>query len=268
MRIYPITKLLTMAAAFAVVTSVHAQEQSVYSVNIVGFQSMDLPEGGKLDLVASPFESGGNTLSEIFGTEALTGSESPGGADRLRFWDPSEQTYVNVGVGPDGNFYRQTAQGSWVTPLEQVDFPMDLTEGVWIVGAASAPEGRKLTLAGDVVMDDELSYNFTEGLHMVAYPFSSSIALQDMNFFESGASGAESPGGADRFRAWDRSAQTYVNYGLGPDGQWYSQTAAGAWVIPLEPSTYVLEPGQAFFYFSQGSFTWDVSNPYLSSLND
>ena len=263
MRIYPITKLLTMAAAFAVVTSVHAQEQSVYSVNIVGFQKVELADQSQFSLMSVPFDIGDGTLGDIFGTNTLYGSASPGLADRLRFWDTAEQVYVNVGVGPDGKFYRQTSGGGWVSPLEEVNFEVELGEGFWIVSSGEAGSDRDVILAGDVIADESFSYNFFTGFHVLAFPFSAPIDLQDTSFASSGASASAAPGAADRVRVWDRDEQAYVNYGLGPDGNWYLQTSAGAWVSPLELADHTLQPGEAFFYFAQESFTWTEPNPYL-----
>ena len=240
--------------------------ESVDSVNIVGFQQKALPAPGTVDLVAIPFAA--SSLHDVFGTHSFFGSATPGGADRLRLWDPGQQRYINVGVGPDGRFYRQTQQGTWVDPAEEYTAPVEEPSGFWIQSASGAPSGRQVTMVGDVVLDEELAYHFFEGVHIVTYPFSSSMPLQEMGFSESGATGSATPGGADRIRVWDRDSQSYSNFGLAPDGNWYRQTSSGTWVDPAQQATRIFEAGEAFFYFSQGTFTWIIANPYLSALED
>lgn len=259
---------VALALGFGLIVASPAQAgESVYSVNIVGFQTKELPEPGQFDMISAPFDKDENTLEDVLGG-LLIGNAVEGGADRLRFWDADQQVYVNVGVGPDGNFYLQDAQGNWVEPFEQVNFELVRGEGLWLAASAAGPSERSITLAGDVVMDDEVLYQFFEGFHLVANPFSTPIALQDMMFAESDASGNAVEGAADRVRAWSTVNQQYQNYGLGPDGKWYKQDSSGNWQDPFVEAEKVFEPGEAFFYFAQDDFDWILENPYAAALND
>ena len=262
-----LASLLAATVAFLPATS-QAEEDAVFSVNIVGFQKQQLPEPGKFDLVASPFVVGSNSLRDIFGTNSLFGSSSAGTADRIRIWDPINQNYVNVGVGPGGKFYMQTPQGAWVSPLQEVDDAVPLTEGFWIVSSPSSPQEREITFVGNVVLDESASHELVAGFNILSYPFSSTVGIQDLQFFESGATGDGSAGNADRLRVWDRQSQSYINFGLGPNGKWYLQTSQGAWVSPLVESTHVFEPGESFFYYAVNPTTWTLQNPYRAALID
>ncbi len=262
--------LLTAATIVGITAAAQAQEEeAVYSVNVVGFQKKELPDASQFDMYAAPFYTPGNTLIEIFGTNSLYGNNSAPLADRLRLWDPNQQIYINIGVAGNGRFYSQTADGNWVSPLDDVsEMPLFPYEGLWIASSSQAPSDRTMTFAGDVVMDEDILYPFHPGFHLIAYPFSSSIPLQEMAFEESGAAKNNSAPLADRIRVWDSDSQSYVNYGLAGNGTWYLQDADGNWVSPLVESTHVIQPGDSFFYFSQGSYTWEEENPYLLSVQE
>jgi hypothetical protein len=256
-----------LAALILALPHAQADSNSVFSVNIVGFQQRAIPDGGQFDMISAPFNTASNTLIEIFGTNTLYGNNAPGSADRLRLWDPVQQMYVNIGVAGNGRFYRQTASGSWVSPLEDVsDWTVFETEGWWLLSGALSPTERNITFSGDIVTDATLTYNMHPGFHLIAYPFSVPMALNSMSFAMNGASANNAPGTADRVRVWDSINQSYINYGLAGNGIWYRQTATGSWVSPLEEATHIFQPGEAFFYYSHNSFEWEENNPYISEL--
>ena len=153
-----------------------------------------------------------------------------------------------------------TASQTW----EAVNFEVFPEEGFWFDAPSSAPSTRDIAFVGDIVHDEEITVPIVEGVNLVAYPFSSPVSIQDMNFAESGATG-KSNGAKDIINIWDRDAEEYVRFGLDSDGKWYYMgSGQWSWANPKTEVVYVFEPGESFMYTARDDFTWTVDNPYVS----
>ena len=258
-----LTAGLALGVGFALSSPSHAGE-SVYSVNIVGFQQVDMPEGSQRILMAAPFSEDGQTLLDIFGSESLIEGFPAADADRIQFWNFSEQKYVSA--APFGGvFYDLDENGQFLATENTNEVNSGI--GFWLTAPSGAPANRNITMAGDVSLIEEASIPIGAGLQILTYPFPVEVALQDLAFAQSGATGGFPASDADRIQLWNRELSVYESYGLF-DGEWYRLDSAGQFVIPVEPLEYVLQPYEAFWYRALNSFTWVEDNPYLSGLAD
>lgn len=237
--------------------SVCAQEESVYSVNIVGFQQIDLAPPNQLKMASMPFE-GTTTLIELFGTTTLQQGSTPLAADRIRFWDTAEQTYLSVAQATDGNFYLLDGLG-WDSSFTVMnDHPIHIGEGFWLVSGGEAPAGRQIVFSGNVVEQAQFELDIVPGFQIINYPFTAELALADSNL---GVTGDSTPIGADRIRVWDMEQQAYIGYALATDGQWYLLDGL-SWDPSFSVTEHVFRPGEAFFYWSHTATTWVENSPY------
>ena len=262
------TAILIFTTAFLLGMPAQAQTNSVYSVNIVGFQQAELDGPSKLFMMAAPFESGDQTLVDIFGTNSLVQSGTPAGADKIRYWDNAEQKYVSVAQFQNV-FYRLDATGNYILPPLEDNAVIPFGRGFWIDTSGSMSGERAITLSGDVVLDEQMSVDIVPGLQIIAVPFSQGLALQDMSFLASGATAGSAPGGADQIRVWNVEEQQYTSYALFVnDGKWYRLDENDNWELPPQEAVYTFSPGEAFWYFARNSFTWTEESPYANLTLD
>jgi hypothetical protein len=251
--------------AVSVVTGAKAQDtNSVYSVNIVGFQQVQLPDAGQFMLSAVPFSTGeSNTLSSIFGTNTLKQSGNYLLCDRVILFNEGTQTYETWAQFTDGQFYKAGSLSEWNQSIAG-DPIVPAGRGYWILSASDAPADRTLTYSGNVVVDESVSVSVTEGFQILAYPFSSDIALEDLAFVDSGAVSAENYLSADRILLYEDGA--YETYALYTDNVWYKAGSAAEWNQSIPATDVTIRQGQAFFYQSQQPLTWLETNAYLNVL--
>jgi hypothetical protein len=249
--------------------ALHAQEDAVYSVNILGVQKVDLPEANQFRMSAMPFVAGSNTLIEIFGTNQLKQGSTPASCDKIRIWNAASQQYVSMAQGPDGNFYYLTDSGAWdFGPGVANNYVLNDGDGFWIVSGSGASSSRELAMVGDIISEPTNEVSIVAGYQILTFPFSCEMPIHDTSLVGSGATSSSTPGGADRIRVWNAGTQTYEGYGLAPDNQWYLLTSSGAWDPGYVVSTHVFTPGEAFFYWAQTPFTWEELNPYSSVFEE
>lgn len=258
---------LLLISFLASTPTLHAQEDSVYSVNIIGVQKVDLPPANQLRMASMPFVAGSNTLIEIFGTNQLKQGSTPAACDRIRFWDASEQAYVSVAQAINGVFYYLSGEGWAPGYPEANDLAVEDGDSFWIVSASDAGSGRQLAMVGDIISEPTNSVPVVAGYQLLTYPFSCEMALSNTTLIACGATSASTPGGADRIRLWNSELQAYEGFALAPDNKWYKLSGNG-WQIPYTVSTHVFTPGEGFFYWAQNPFTWAEPNPYPDAFGD
>lgn len=262
------TKSLLCAVAAVTVCSflatAHADD-SVYSVNVVGFQKKELPPAGEFILSAPPFEKGQPaTLLSIFGTNTLKQNDVLLNCDRIVMHDPDEQTYQAWAQWTDGVFYKANNAAEWAAGIAgNPEVPTGT--GFWIVSASDSAPERAITYAGDVVFADSQSVGIIEGFQILAYPFSSDILLQDTSFFDDGAANNDVMLLCDRVHVYRDGS--YQAYALWTDGQWYKANNAAEWAAGIL-ATNMLSAGEGFFYEARASITWAETNKYLGALSE
>lgn len=253
-------------AGLFVTHSTRADDNSVYSVNIVGFQQIELPPDGGSRLTSAPFNSGGNTLLDVFGTNSLRQSNFLVDCDKVTIYDPDTQTYQRWAQWIDGNFYKANTASEW--SLGQAGNPeIPVGTGFWLTSAGTSSEPHPITLAGDVVTAATQLVALVEGFQIVGYPFSSDMDLA--NTPDLVASGASSSGfliDADRITVYDPSTTSYQRYALWTDGNWYKANDASEWAAGV-PADELILSGSAFWYEAKSAFEWLETNPYSGVLD-
>jgi len=256
-----IAGLLAASVAFLPATS-QAEEDAVFSVNIVGFQRQELPDAGQLILSAPPFRVGQtNTLLGVFGTNSLQKSDTLTQCDRIILFDSVGQKYNTWAQAADGKFYRANTLSEWNNGTFTGDPDIPQGEGFWIRSASS---GRSLNYVGNVAIDDSVSIELRAGLHILAYPFSSEVNVQELGF-SSSASRSDLLTSADRLSIFENGS--FRTYALASDGLWYSANTLSEWNdLNAQPAQLVINPGEAFFYTARQPFTWVETNKYYNLM--
>ena len=158
--------LPTILTAGLLSLSATAQE-SVHSVNIVGFQKVDLQPSSGMQILAVPFSREHNTLLDVFGTNSLRQSDFLAGCDRIILYDNELQTYQRWAQWTDGKFYRADNLTTWNAGIEgNPEIPVGT--GFWVI-SASTPDTNTLVFAGDVVGGETQGLPLNEGLQLIGY---------------------------------------------------------------------------------------------------
>lgn len=248
--------LLACAILISAVASTHAQE-SVYSVNIVGFQRLDIvsPESGGLDLIANPFDKEESYIDLVVGTNGTAGTTAAT-ADNVTLFDTTTQTMRTFWLFEHSNpeFNRRWRDTSGFATN------VYLTPGMGYWYRNRGETSRDITLVGDVVMDDEISMVIVPGLQILAYPYSTSVILDDLSL-TNGVAGVTAAT-SDNLTVYNAETQSFQTYWLfehaNPDFDRRWRDVSGF------ATNVVINPGQGFWYRSrsESSFEWSETRPY------
>ena len=197
----------------------------------------------------------------MFGTDQLQQAENPFNADRVWLWDTAQSRYQVWAQYTDGKFYKASSIAEWNQSIEgDPEIPAGLA--MWVIAGGSV--AKELTMMGEVVSVSTQQMELVTGPQLVAYPFSTSVAIQDMALPASGATGNVNPFNADRIIVWTgTSYQTYALYD--GDGKWYKANSIAEWNQSILADTSI-EVGDGFWYIAQSGFTWSEANPYVGNL--
>jgi len=258
-------KLMSLAlTGLLAATVAHAASNEVYSVNVVGFQKLQISPSTYY-LSACNFEAGSsNTLQDIFGTDMLAQNDNYLRCDRVLIYDNATQTYQAWAQWTDGVFYKANTMTEWNQSIAgNPEVPVGA--GFFIVCGIGG--SNTITYVGDVVMNESNSVVLKPGFQVVSYPFSSDIALQSTSLRTCGAIANENYLSADRVMTYN--AGTYQTYALYTDGIWYKANSMTEWNQSI-PATNTIKAGESVFYRRVGSsnLTWTETNKYLQSLQN
>jgi hypothetical protein len=211
------TKALILAAAFTAAGIASYAQSNVYSVNVVGYVNVVVPNG--YSALANPLKASDNTVSNLF-------SGSPGAVGNTVYtWD---------GAGFVANFYDDLA-GEWANPS------LDLSPGTGFFVNNPGPAYTN-TFVGEV-MQGNLTNNVPAGYTLTASKVPQGGFTQDLGL--NAAFG-------DFIYLWDGSGFVATFYD-DLAGEW--TPAAGFTVDPAKgPQVGV---AQSFFYRNvTGAGTW------------
>lgn len=227
----------------------------IESHNTVGIYRITVQEG--MNLISLPLIPFSSDLVNVIGSQ-LTGAPNEGDADRLWIWNGNnyEFAWLVEDVGPpyDGKWYTGNAEtavtlgadrGAWV----QVR-PGHGTQAVYIAGEVAAT-ARMIPLATGM--------NLVGSSYPVAVPLGDQQS-DDCNLWESGATGADNEGDADRVWSWTGS-----NYQFHWLVDHVNATLNGTWYSGNSPSPLALEPGKGYWVqirANHAGFTWTYPKPY------
>jgi len=225
--------------------------QEVTSVNVVGFNKVQVPPAGGFVQVAIQFDAFDPTLEGIFGGQ-LTMNNKAGNADNVYIWNPAATNYNHYWMKADGKFY------NFNTGLAE-NPAVAAGEGLWIQSPGGAAGAKDVALMGEVVDVVTQSVDIVRGFQMLGYGFSSEIALPDLDFAADGATKNNKAGNADNIYVWTGAG--YAHFFLKADGLWYNfDTGLAA------TAADVLGMGQGFWYDARNSFKWTEASKYIGNL--
>ncbi len=239
----------------------------VYSVNRFGYQKVRaLAENYRL--VGMPFTVNPATPNEIIGDQ-LTPGLNPATADTIIMWDPVGQRYRSVYYlfeDPEdpGNPYNYKWIDTGVDPNVVVTSEVPAGVGFWV--RTRQPSDQSVTLIGEIATEGAFTNIIRPGMQILAYPYSTPIAINDMAFVACGAQAGSGPEDADTIFTWDPATRTYRYYYLLEDvgNMNYNFKWIDMGVEPNEVATNRIMPGQAFWYRHRGTaaFNWIEQKPY------
>ncbi len=228
-----------------------ASAQSVIS-GTFGFQKVDIPPAGDVNLVGFSFSSDQPIyLEDVFGTNQLTQGVVPSLADTLYIWN-----------GSSYDFYFQKADGLFYDGSNPfgASVTSEIAPGtaLFLQSPSSAAMTNTITLSGSVLMADFelLSY---DGLLTIANPYPTKMDLNSLDFDWSEATPGVVPSLADIVYIWNpdkTGGAGYESFFIKSDGKWHEITspfALGNAVIPL---------GGGAFYQAKNTFTNEVVRPF------
>ncbi len=251
--------MITLALTAGCVLPADAQgfTGDVYSVNIFSYKKVDATPGDQM--MAMPFLANPRNVNDVIGGQFQAGY-SPTTADNLIFYDEDSQTYRILYLlgeigDPDYDFkWIDTSTG------EVADFDLIPGKGFWFRNRKD--EDQMVLFLGEAVRDDEADVEIVNGYQIVAYPFSSSIAVNDTSLKNDAVAG-NSMNTSDNIVFYDGENFKYM-YLVGDVGdpqldfKWIDSSS-------LQPATNVFVPGQAFWYRHRGEgFTWTETKPYAT----
>jgi len=237
---------LALTGLLAAATS-YAATNEVYSVNVVGFQKLNVRSNG-LTMVNVPFDAASNTLDGIFGAQ-LSGGKSELSADGVQIW-------VN---GAYKRYILKNTDMLWYdvdTGLRATGVYIYPEMGMWVRNRTTTT--RVVTVVGDVVTDPVVTNILSVGLNLVSYPFSAEIDINNTTLTNGRAGKSELS--ADTIQIWNSASQSYARYMLkNTDRQWYNVDTG------LKASGVKVGQGQGFWYKNTTNvvFNWVEPRPYV-----
>jgi hypothetical protein len=259
-----IAGLLAASVAFLPATS-QAEDDAVFSVNIVGFQRLELPVNGFM-FASMPFETPNNTLSEIFGTNTLRKSSFLASTDKIIIYDPLSFEYQRWAQRTDGIFYKANNATEWSERIAG-DPVVPRGGGFWIA-SASGTATNTITFVGNIVSDPSTVVDLVAGIQIVGYPFSTEFSLANTEgLVASGASKSSFLAQTDRITVYDPKTSLYQRYALRGDGIWYKANDAAEWGLRIAAEE-IIPAGSAFWYEARNGFAWEEPNPYIEVFQD
>jgi len=247
MKILRLTLLLSLMLS----TTTLADSNVVSSANVVGYVAVTIPSNSFF-LGSCSFEVGTtNLFNDVFGTNQLVSGSRLSNCEIVYLWDSSNQRYDQY-AQYNGKTY---STGDWKgTPVNP-----EVSGGFFI--KSSSDTNHVITLSGDVVMNQTLPVSIAGGdsYTLISYPFSSDIAISNLNI--TGATAGSRLSNADLIYTWD--GDNYDQYALYTDGKWYD---VNDW--RGTPTTNSVNLGQGFWYKAQNPITWSATNIYYDTINN
>ncbi len=219
-----IKKAVTVLA-LCVAAATYAQENAVYSANIVGFVKTEVPTG--LQIVGMQFHNDKTDVADVFGDTLPKNSE-------VMVFDGENYviaTYCDVFVPEQGGLVLK-----WNQALD-----LDVAGGFWV----KVPENATVMTSGSVPTDPSITVNLKEGLQLVSYPYPVDVSLEDMEF---------TPSEGDEVMVFDGKSYKICTYCevFTPD-----QGFVLKW-----NDTADIKAGQGFWYNAKADIDWVVTRPY------
>jgi hypothetical protein len=202
-------KLLIAAVAVLAVASISI---AVTSQNAVGYAKEGGPDAGKFEIISINVLGNGNTVgiqNAIKNTEDLNATTSLDSADQIFIWTGLGYDQYGFFAGASNNYWMSAGDVGWQkaanTGGPETNAVIARGDSVWFRTGTGGAVADLMSL-GEVPNDGTYDVGLFEGFTLVAYPYSSTINLQDLSISNSTAS-----------TDLDAADQIFVWTGLGYD---------------------------------------------------
>ena len=233
-----------------VATIVSAQE--VVTLGTFGFQKVDIPPAGGVNLVGFNFTSDQTLyLEDVFGTNQLTQGFLPSLADNIYVWNGS--SYDTYFQKSDGNFY------DVANPSTQATTEIVSGMAMFLQSPSGASATNAITLSGSVLMTDSEQQINNNGLLTFSNPYPTPLDLNGTNVDWSEATQGFLPTLADNVYIWNpekTGGPGYESFFIKTDGKWYESDS------PSTLGNAVLPAGGGAFYDAKNTFTNEIIRPF------
>jgi hypothetical protein len=202
--------------------------------------------------------------------EVLTGTQSPGTADRLLKY-LGGGTYDIAWLFDSGGTYMGGAfDGKWIDQLTSALSTMELglNMGYYLQRQSGAAPVDAVVL-GDVATEDTIAVTIANNdVSLVNYPYPVTVDINDSVAFITipDGYGTQSPGTSDRILKYAGGDTFEIAWLFDSGGTYMGGAFDGVWIDQLSsnPSTMQIAPGEGFFYDrkNQGAVNWVVTRPY------
>jgi Squalene-hopene cyclase C-terminal domain/Thrombospondin type 3 repeat/Prenyltransferase and squalene oxidase repeat len=223
-------------------------EDGIDCENVVGMFRITAQEG--MNLISLPLIPFSTALEDVIGSQ-VTGADNEGDADRLWVWNGTNYQFAWLveGVGPPFD-------GQWYTGNSPTSITLDADQGAWL---QIRNDQVDIYLLGEVSSTNR-EIPIGVGMNLVGSCYPVSVSLTDSNLWESGLTGADNEGDADRIWTWTDSHYEFfwLVDGVGEpfDGQWFKGN---------DPVDKELEPGKGYWLQVKDghpAFIWNYVKPY------
>ena len=243
--------LAMLAAAVLAVLSPGAASASTNIVSApVCAGVLTVPPGADLraGMNLEPFDPAVNALFQ----RRMSGGTNEAEADRLQQFDMWAKVYTNAYAWTNGSWYVDLTN----LTLSSMAFPP--ATGFLIRNNQASTQ--RCVLVGKVALAGASTQTVANGLTFLGYPFTTARKLNDMAFWQSGATASSVSSNADRISVWDTLSSNWVDYALkSPDNAWFLKTNwSGA------ASTDSVTFAQGFWYDTTNGFSWVEPRPYAN----
>jgi hypothetical protein len=225
------------------------------SQNVVGIYRITVQEG--MNLVSLPLVPFSSTLVDVIGNQ-ITGADNEGDADRLWVWSDNKYQFAWLvdGAGP-------AYDGKWYTGNAETTITLGADCGAWIQ-VRQGHGSQDIYIVGEVATTSR-TIPLSAGMNLVGSSYPVAVALgdqgiNDSNLWESGATGSDNEGDADRVWSW-----TGTNYQFHWLVDGVDITLDGTWYTGNNQSMLTLEPGKGYWLQIRSDhtgFTWAYPKPY------
>lgn len=239
-----------------------ASAVNVNSVNMVGYQNVNLPANGLIMLALNWNNVGGAStipINSLIGPAGLTAGTGFSDSDRLYVWDAS----LNAGAGGYTAYYLWNGDSKWYDAANDALPTTNVItrgHGMWLKHTGSA---TNVTVSGEVPVGGTNQIVFAAGsLNMIGTSYTAPMEINGANQTWSGNAGTGFSD-SDKLYVWDAS----LNAGAGGYTAYYFWNGDNKWYDAANdalPTTNSIPMGAGAWYKNIGplSATWIEVRPY------
>lgn len=258
---------LIVAAAVGMVALTATAQEEVHSVNIVGYQKVDIT-GGNFHLMSVNWDSSGTNdsidIQDLLDTSALQGGDGPGAGDNIYIWNSSLGEYESYWLADSEGVYPEL-DGKWLDDnYSPVERSMPRGTAFWLYTRIAG--STNFNIVGQVPListDSKWIYNNT--FNLIASSFAADMPINGtFDWLAAGAKGGDGPGSGDNLYVWNGIA--YESYWLA-DSEGVYPEVDGKWLDDnYNPADASIKLGSAAWYYSRAStdWLWNEPRPYLN----